>query len=60
MNQFFFETRGKEKVREALDEGLRNQAYHRSDASKGNLLSRLPKLILIVMVILGIIQIVVR
>lgn len=60
MNQFFFESRGREKVREALDEGLRSQAYYRSGASRGNLLSRLPKLVLIVLVTLGILQMIVR
>ena len=60
MNQFFFETRGKEKVRELMTEGMRSQAYYRSGASKGNLLSRLPKLILIILVILWIMQMIVR
>jgi hypothetical protein len=30
MNQFFLESRGKEKVKELLNEGQRSQAFHRS------------------------------
>jgi hypothetical protein len=60
MNQFFFESRGREKVNDLMNEGMRSQAYHRSGASRGNLLSRLPKFVLIVLVILGILQMVVR
>lgn len=51
MNQFFFETRGKEKVRDLMDEGMRSQAYHRSVARSFNL----PKFIVTVLGILGIV-----
>jgi hypothetical protein len=56
MNQFFFESRGREKVREALDEGLRSQAYHRARGRSINL----PKLLMIVLSILGILAMLVR
>jgi hypothetical protein len=56
MNQFFFESRGKEKVRDALDEGLRSQAYHRARGQG----FRLPKLFMIVLGILGILVVLVR
>jgi len=56
MNQFFFETRGKEKVKDLLNEGQRSQAYYGSGASKPSLLNRLPKLILILLGILGILE----
>lgn len=60
MNQFFFESRGREKVKDLMNEGMTSQAYRRSGASRGSLLSRLPKLFMIVLVILGILQMVVR
>jgi hypothetical protein len=60
MNQFFFESRGKEKVKDLMKEGMMSQAYHESGSSKASLLSRLPKLILIVFGILGILQMIVR
>jgi hypothetical protein len=51
MNQFFFETRGKEKVRNLMDEGIRSQAYRRSVARGFNL----PKFIVTALGILGIV-----
>ena len=56
MNQFFYEQRGKERVKDLLAEGQRNQAYYRSGASKPGLLNGLPKLILIVLGILGVLE----
>jgi hypothetical protein len=60
MNQFFYESRGKEKVKELMNEGMMSQAQHRLGASKASLFSRLPKLILIVFGILGVLLILVR
>jgi hypothetical protein len=60
MNQFFFETRGKEKVKDLLNEGQRSQAFHRSGAPKLGLLRGLPKLILGLLGILGILGLLVR
>ena len=34
MNQFFFETRGKEKIRDLREEGMRGQALRRSSAAR--------------------------
>jgi len=34
MNQFFFETRGKEKIRDLREEGMRGQALERSGAAR--------------------------
>lgn len=34
MNQFFFETRGREKVREIMNEGLTGQELQRSGAPR--------------------------
>jgi hypothetical protein len=59
MNQFFYESRGKEKVKELLKEGQRSQAYYRSGTPKPGFLSRLPKLILILVGILGILELLV-
>ena len=55
MNHYFLETRGKEKVNDLIQEGLRSQAYYRSFDPQARLLSKLPN---IVFVILGILVIV--
>jgi len=55
MNQFFFETRGKEKIQELREEGMRSQATRRSRSSNGMALS-LPKLILISVAVLTILS----
>ncbi len=59
MNQFFYESRGNEKVKDLLNEGQRSQAFYRSGAPKLNLLRGLPKLILILLGILGILELLV-
>ena len=41
MNQFYYEHRAKEKVRELLQEGQRSQAFHRSGARSLGLFSQL-------------------
>lgn len=60
MNQFFFETRGKEKVNDLLKEGMASQAQYQSGSQKRNLLQRLPKLILLSLGILGILGLLIR
>ena len=60
MNQFFFEQRGKEKVKDLLNEGQSSQAFYRSGAPKPSLLNGLPKLILILLGILGILELLVH
>ena len=60
MNEFFYQSRGKEKVRELREEGMSSQAYHRSGASKAGILSRISKIILIVLGILGVFQMIMR
>jgi len=60
MNQFFYEQRGKEKVKDLLNEGQRSQAFYRSGAPKTSLLNGLPKLILVLLGILGILELLVR
>jgi len=60
MNQFFYESRGKEKVKDLLSEGQCSQAFHRSGAPKLDLLPSLPKLLLGVLGILGILGLLVR
>jgi len=60
MNQFYLESRSKEKVNEIMEEGLRSQAYYRSGVARTSLFSRLPKLILVILGILWILQMIVR
>lgn len=60
MNQFFFESRGKEKIRDLMKEGMTSQEYHRSGAARHGLLHRLPRLILIALIIAGFLGIILR
>ena len=46
MSQFFYEQRGKEKVKGLLEEGQRSQAFYRSGASKLGFLHSLQQMIL--------------
>ena len=55
MNQFFFESRGKEKIRDLMEEGMRSQAAHRSEKSK-DFLPRWPKVLLLLLGIVGILE----
>ena len=59
MNQFFYESRGKEKVKDLMQEGMRSQAYSKSGSPKPALLNRLPKLIIILLGILGLLELMV-
>lgn len=56
MNHFFIELQSKEKANDLISEGMRNQAYYRSGAPKVRFLVRFPKLILIVLIIVGVLQ----
>jgi hypothetical protein len=60
MNQFFYESRAKEKVNNLMEEGMRSQAHSRSGAPKPGLGHGLPKLILVLLGILGVLELVVR
>jgi len=53
MNQYFYESRGNEKIKELLREGQTNQALRRSGAPKLQLQRRVPKLALVLLSILG-------
>jgi hypothetical protein len=53
MNQFFYETRGKEKVQEIMKEGLIGQELRRSGTSHYEFFRGLPKLIVITALVLG-------
>jgi hypothetical protein len=60
MNHFFYESAGKEKVRNLRKEGLRSQEFHRSGAPKLSLLRGLPKLMLGLLGILGLVGLLIR
>lgn len=60
MNQFFYESRGKEKVKDLMKEGMTSQAVHRSGAPKLALLRGVPKLIMVILGIVGILALLVR
>ena len=48
MNQFYYETRGKEKIRELQAEGIRSQAYHRTGAPRMGIFHGLQKLLKVI------------
>ena len=60
MNQFFLETRGKEKVKDLMNEGMMSQAHHRSRSRKSSFLSRIPKISMVILAILWILQMIIR
>ena len=60
MNQFFNESRGKEKIKELREEGIRNQVFHRSGLPKADLLRGLPKHSVGLLGILGLLGLLVR
>jgi hypothetical protein len=53
MNDFYYESSSKEKVKDLLNEGQRSQEFHRSGAPSLGLLRGLPKLIIGLLGILG-------
>ena len=56
MNYSYLESRSKEKVNNRINEGMMSQAHYRSRSSKAGLLRRLPRFVLTVLVIWGLIQ----
>jgi hypothetical protein len=60
MNQFFYESRSKEKIKGLMEEGMRSQAVRRSGASKGGLVPNLTKIALALIGILGLLGILVQ
>lgn len=60
MNQFFYESAGKEKVKNLRTEGMRSQAFHRSGAPTRSMLGGLPKLLLGLLGILGLLGLLIR
>ena len=60
MNDFFYETRGKEKIKEMMDEGMRSQALYRSGAPKPGIFRTLLRLVPVILVILTILGLLVR
>jgi hypothetical protein len=60
MNQFFYESRGKEKVKALLEEGMRSQAVRRSGTARAGLPRNLPRLALTILGLLGLLGILFR
>jgi hypothetical protein len=60
MNHFFYETSGKEKVRNLRREGMRSQEFHRSGHPKLGALRGLPKLMLSLLALLGLLGLLIR
>jgi hypothetical protein len=60
MNEFFYESRGKERLKELRNEGESSQAFYRSGAPKLSLLRGLPKMIVTLLAVLGLLELLVR
>jgi hypothetical protein len=60
MNHFSYDVMRKEKIRDLQAEGMASQAFYRSGASKLGLLRGLPKLIAILLSILGVLELLIR
>lgn len=60
MNHFSYDAIGKEKVRELRNEGVRSQSFHRSGAPSLGLLRSVPRLLLALLGILGLLALLVR
>ena len=60
MNYSYLESRSKEKISNRRNEGMKSQAHYRSGASKATFLSKLPKLILFILIVLGLAQVIFR
>lgn len=60
MNHYSYDVMQKEKVRNLQVEGMRSQAYYRSQTSKRSLRNGLPKMILALLGTLGILGLLVR
>jgi len=60
MNQSFYESRANEKLNKLRNEGMTSQVFYRSRRAKLNFISKLPKLILVALILVGIVQIIVR
>ena len=60
MDHFSYEVLGKEKVKGFQEEGLRNKEVYRSRVSQIGFLRNLPKLILLLFGILGILGLLIR
>jgi hypothetical protein len=60
MNQFFYETRGKEKVKSLMEEGKQSQTLQRSKGTKSSIVHNLPKIVLTLIAILGVAELLLR
>jgi len=60
MNHFSYEMMAKEKVSDLQAEGMRDQAFYRSGASKIAALHGWPRLVLMLLGILGLLALLVR
>lgn len=60
MNHFSYEVMSKEKIQDMQAEGLRSQAFFKSGASKPGLWRGLPKIIVGLLGILGLLSLLVR
>jgi hypothetical protein len=57
MNHSFYEENAKEKIRDLLKEGQRSQAFYRSGAPRISFLGNIPKLVLLLLGILGLLMV---
>ena len=60
MNQFYFESRAKEKIRELRNEGIMSQLHERSSMNKSFISHQISKLVVIILSIWGIAELLVH
>jgi len=60
MNQSYYESRVSEKLNNLRNEGMTSQAYYRSRKAKRSLISKLPRLIVVTLIVIGLAQIFIR
>ena len=60
MNQYFYESRGKEKIKELQTEGQRSQSFHRSGVPRSGVSPAVSKLIFGLLGALGLLGLLAR
>lgn len=60
MNQFFYESRGKEKVKDLMNEGMTNQALHRTKGRSRFNFGRFTMVMFVVLILAGLLAALIR
>lgn len=60
MNQYFYESRSREKIKGLMEEGMMSQSLLRSKTATSGVRRQLPRLAILILGILGILEVLVR